>query len=71
MGAFLNRQFNDNNLNLHEASNSNFKFPPQSKGNYFGSHFIMGGERFDNSHPENFLFGENNDLNFLNGPVNI
>ena len=34
-------------------------------GNYFGSHFIMGGERFDMSQPESYLFGENTDLNFL------
>ncbi|XP_072415119.1 E3 ubiquitin ligase RNF157 isoform X2 [Chiloscyllium punctatum] len=34
-------------------------------GNYFASHFIMGGERFDSTHPEGYLFGENSDLNFL------
>lgn len=34
-------------------------------GNYFGSHFIMGGERFDTPQPEAYLFGENTDLNFL------
>lgn len=34
-------------------------------GNYFGSHFIMGGERFDTPQPESYLFGENSDLNFL------
>lgn len=34
-------------------------------GSYFGSHFIMGGERFDTSQPEAYLFGENADLNFL------
>lgn len=34
-------------------------------GNYFGSHFIMGGERFDTPQPEAYLFGENADLNFL------
>ncbi|CAB1312967.1 unnamed protein product [Coregonus sp. 'balchen'] len=32
---------------------------------YFASHFIMGGERFDSTHPEGYLFGENTDLNFL------
>lgn len=36
-----------------------------SIGNYFGSHFIMGGERFDTPQPESYLFGENSDLNFL------
>lgn len=41
-------------------------------GNYFGSHFIMGGERFDTPTPENYLFGENSDLNFLGcKPVNV
>lgn len=34
-------------------------------GNYFGTHFIMGGERFDTPQPEAYLFGENADLNFL------
>lgn len=34
-------------------------------GSYFGQHFIMGGERFDTSQPEAYLFGENGDLNFL------
>uniref|UniRef100_A0A7N8XDL6 E3 ubiquitin-protein ligase n=1 Tax=Mastacembelus armatus TaxID=205130 RepID=A0A7N8XDL6_9TELE len=32
---------------------------------YFASHFIMGGEKFDSTHPEGYLFGENTDLNFL------
>ncbi|KAH8037246.1 hypothetical protein HPB51_009689 [Rhipicephalus microplus] len=36
-------------------------------GNYFASHFIMGGERFDANQPEAYLFGENTDLNFLGG----
>lgn len=43
-------------------------------GNYFGSHFIMGGERFDTPQPEAYLFGENADLNFLGSrptPVSI
>ena len=35
------------------------------EGNYFGTHFIMGGERFDMSQPEAYLFGDNSDLNFL------
>ncbi|XP_048465385.1 E3 ubiquitin-protein ligase MGRN1-like isoform X1 [Rhincodon typus] len=39
-------------------------------GNYFASHFFMGGEKFDTPHPEGYLFGENMDLNFLgNRPV--
>lgn len=39
--------------------------PGPPAGNYFGSHFIMGGERFDTPQPEAYLFGENADLNFL------
>lgn len=46
------------------VSNHAYKYPPRS-GNYFGSHFIMGGERFDTPQPEAYLFGENVDLNFL------
>ncbi|XP_060796323.1 E3 ubiquitin ligase RNF157 isoform X8 [Neoarius graeffei] len=34
-------------------------------GSYFANHFIMGGEKFDSTHPEGYLFGENTDLNFL------
>ncbi|NXX80726.1 RN157 ligase, partial [Urocolius indicus] len=45
---------------------SSFSFP----GSYFANHFIMGGEKFDSTHPEGYLFGENSDLNFLgNRPV--
>ena len=41
-------------------------------GSYFASHFIMGGEKFDSTHPEGYLFGENSDLNFLgNRPVAV
>ena len=42
------------------------------QGNYFASHFFMGGEKFDTPHPEGYLFGENMDLNFLgNRPVQV
>ena len=34
-------------------------------GCYFGSYFIMGGERFDTNQQDTYLFGENEDLNFL------
>jgi hypothetical protein len=34
-------------------------------GNYFSSHFIMGDQTFAGTQPECFLFGENNDLNYL------
>lgn len=40
-------------------------FPLNDTGTYFGTHFIMGGERFDTPQPEAYLFGENGDLNFL------
>ncbi|XP_022820218.1 E3 ubiquitin-protein ligase MGRN1 isoform X2 [Spodoptera litura] len=66
MGALTSRQ----NAGVEEAdvvSNHAYKYPPRSDdaGNYFGSHFIMGGERFDTPQPEAYLFGENADLNFL------
>lgn len=63
MGSLTSRQ----NAGVEEVdivSNHAYKYPPRS-GNYFGSHFIMGGERFDTSEPEAYLFGENADLNFL------
>uniref|UniRef100_A0A0K8TL32 RING-type E3 ubiquitin transferase n=1 Tax=Tabanus bromius TaxID=304241 RepID=A0A0K8TL32_TABBR len=63
MGSLTSRQ----NAAVEEAdvgSNHAYKYPPRS-GNYFGSHFIMGGERFDTPQPEAYLFGENADLNFL------
>ena len=49
-------------LDIH--SSSAYRYPPKS-GNFFGSHFIMGGEKFDSPQPESFLFGDNSDLNFL------
>ncbi|KAL3269287.1 hypothetical protein HHI36_008362 [Cryptolaemus montrouzieri] len=63
MGAIISRQ----HAGVEEVdvvSNHAYKYPPRS-GNYFGSHFIMGGERFDTPQPESYLFGENSDLNFL------
>ncbi|KAK0160884.1 hypothetical protein PV328_008246 [Microctonus aethiopoides] len=63
MGSLSSRQ----NAGVEEVdivSNHAYKYPPRS-GNYFGSHFIMGGERFDTPQPEAYLFGENADLNFL------
>lgn len=49
---------------LDQISNYIYTFPSKS-GNYFASHFIMGGERFETCQPEAYLFGENMDLNFL------
>ncbi|XP_019725832.1 RING finger protein 157 isoform X1 [Hippocampus comes] len=63
MGAFASRQ----NIGVEEvdiSSSSVYRYPPKS-GSYFASHFIMGGEKFDSTHPEGYLFGENTDLNFL------
>ncbi|KAM8718772.1 hypothetical protein ACLKA7_001477 [Drosophila subpalustris] len=63
MGNFVSRQ----NAAVEEAdqtTNNAYKYPPRI-GNFFGTHFIMGGERFDTPQPESYLFGENADLNFL------
>jgi len=63
MGAITSRQHagvEEVDVGAHHA----YRYPPRS-GNYFGSHFIMGGERFDTPQPESYLFGENTDLNFL------
>ncbi|XP_047232255.1 E3 ubiquitin ligase RNF157 isoform X4 [Girardinichthys multiradiatus] len=63
MGALTSRQ----NIGVEELdipSNSVYRYPPKS-GSYFANHFIMGGEKFDSTHPEGYLFGENTDLNFL------
>ncbi|XP_074476659.1 E3 ubiquitin ligase Rnf157 isoform X3 [Sebastes fasciatus] len=63
MGALTSRQ----NIGVEEvdiSSSSVYRYPPKS-GSYFASHFIMGGEKFDSTHPEGYLFGENTDLNFL------
>ncbi|XP_040185992.1 E3 ubiquitin ligase RNF157 isoform X2 [Rana temporaria] len=63
MGALTSRQ----HAGVEEVdmpSSSIYRYPPKS-GSYFASHFIMGGEKFESSHPEGYLFGENSDLNFL------
>uniref|UniRef100_A0AC35G5V9 RING-type E3 ubiquitin transferase n=1 Tax=Panagrolaimus sp. PS1159 TaxID=55785 RepID=A0AC35G5V9_9BILA len=36
-----------------------------NNGSYFGTHFLMGGERFDVAKPDTFLFGDNSDLEML------
>ncbi|KAK2151839.1 hypothetical protein LSH36_349g03001 [Paralvinella palmiformis] len=68
MGAFASRR----NMGVEEvdiSTNNAYRFPPKS-GCYFGSHFIMGGDRFETTQPESYLFGENQDLNFLgNRPI--
>ncbi|XP_077490563.1 LOW QUALITY PROTEIN: mahogunin ring finger 1 [Amblyomma americanum] len=65
MGGIWSRQ----NVRVEEVdfvANYAYRYPPKT-GNYFASHFIMGGERFDANQPEAYLFGENTDLNFLGG----
>lgn len=63
MGTLFTRQ----NAGMEEvdmnATNA-YRYPSRT-GNYFASHFIMGGERFETTQPEAYLFGENMDLNFL------
>ncbi|XP_055927387.1 E3 ubiquitin-protein ligase MGRN1-like isoform X3 [Argiope bruennichi] len=65
MGMIFSRQ----NARIEEfdstASNA-YRYPPRN-GKYFASHFIMGGEKFQTTEPEMYLFGENTDLNFLGG----
>ncbi|MPC12101.1 RING finger protein 157 [Portunus trituberculatus] len=63
MGALASRQ----SAGVEEVDigvNHAYRYPPKS-GNYFSSHFIMGGERFETAQPEMYLFGENMDVNFL------
>ncbi|XP_077414489.1 E3 ubiquitin-protein ligase MGRN1b isoform X1 [Vanacampus margaritifer] len=68
MGSILSRRIAGVE-DIDIQANSAYRFPPKS-GNYFASHFFMGGEKFDTPHPEGYLFGENTDLNFLgNRPV--
>ena len=51
---------------------SNFILFTSHSGAYFANHFVMAGERFDNINSETFLFGENNDLNYLSSkPVPV
>lgn len=66
MGNWISRRQNSRIEEVENGSNFAYCFPPKS-GNYFASHFIMGGERFEISQPEAYLFGENLDLNFLGG----
>ncbi|XP_060028428.1 E3 ubiquitin-protein ligase MGRN1 isoform X2 [Erinaceus europaeus] len=63
MGAILSRRIAGVE-DIDIQANSAYRYPPKS-GNYFASHFFMGGEKFDTPHPEGYLFGENMDLNFL------
>lgn len=39
---------------------------------FFGTHFLMGGERYDVANPNAYLFGDNSDLELLgNKPVKV
>lgn len=41
-------------------------------GSFFGTHFLMGGERYDVAKPDAYLFGDNTDLELLgNKPVKV
>ncbi|XP_062576969.1 probable E3 ubiquitin-protein ligase MGRN1 isoform X2 [Saccostrea cucullata] len=67
MGGIASRDTGEEEVDI--ASTNAYRYPPKI-GNYFGTHFYMGGERFDMSQPESYLFGENSDLNFLgNKPI--
>ncbi|KAG8188576.1 hypothetical protein JTE90_007182 [Oedothorax gibbosus] len=65
MGLIFSRE-NARIEELESTSCNAYRYPPKS-GHYFSSHFIMGGERFETTQPEAYLFGENMDLNFLGG----
>lgn len=72
MGNFISRQ-NSGVQELEYSSQNAYRYPPRS-GCYFGSHFIMGGQRFETAQPEAYLFGDNNDLNWFHSrpyPVRI
>lgn len=65
MGNFIHNSTNrteDQNIDngIHQ-----YIYPPKNGTNYFSNHFIMGGQKFETSSSEAFLFGENLDLNFL------
>ncbi|KAK7005205.1 E3 ubiquitin-protein ligase MGRN1 [Biomphalaria glabrata] len=69
MGATLTRNRNNREENRDAASQSAYRYPPKT-GSYFGTHFIMGGERFESPQPGEYLFGDSEELNFLgNKPV--
>lgn len=51
---------------VHHFKDHQYFYPPRH-GKYFGGNFIMGGDKFEMSQPEAYLFGENYDLNYLGG----
>lgn len=66
MGLIFSRE-NARIEELDPTSSNVYRYPPKQGNYYFASHFIMGGERFETTEPESYLFGENTDLNFLGG----
>ncbi|XP_041362306.1 probable E3 ubiquitin-protein ligase MGRN1 [Gigantopelta aegis] len=69
MGGTLTTRRNTGVETVDIAASNAYRYPPKT-GQYFGTHFIMGGERFDSPQPGEYLFGENEDLNFLgNKPI--
>lgn len=64
MGNLLKHQSSSENQD--NSTNSHYYYPPKH-GRYFGTNFIMGGDKFEMSQPESYLFGENLDLNYLGG----
>ncbi|RWS30952.1 RING finger protein 157-like protein [Leptotrombidium deliense] len=67
MGNIMNQRQNPRIEEVDSFANNNAYLYPPKFGNYFSTHFIMGGERFESCQPEAYLFGENMDLNFLGG----
>uniref|UniRef100_A0A5S6QS64 RING-type E3 ubiquitin transferase n=1 Tax=Trichuris muris TaxID=70415 RepID=A0A5S6QS64_TRIMR len=63
MGVAFGRHATPADEDQSNFSNS-YKYLLKS-GSYFGTHFMLGDERFETPQPECFLFGENKDLNFL------
>ncbi|GFR58746.1 E3 ubiquitin-protein ligase MGRN1 [Elysia marginata] len=69
MGAVLARNRNGQEETPDVSTQSAYRFPPKT-GSYFGTHFTMGGERFESPQPAEYLFGDSEELNFLgNKPV--
>ena len=43
-----------------------------TEGSYFSTHYYLGHRKFETGEPELFLFGETNDINFLNRkPISV
>ncbi|KAJ8963540.1 hypothetical protein NQ317_019037 [Molorchus minor] len=55
MGALLTTRQQEGIEEVDVGPNHVYKYPPRS-GNYFGSHFIMGGERFDTPQPDFHIY---------------